>query len=47
MTQPGSDDEEMKAYKTSLKKYAPSANPDDHSVLVAYMNANALTTILL
>jgi len=39
-------DEEMKAYHDFLKKYAPSANPDDYSVLVAYMNVNALTTVL-
>ena len=25
-----------------LAKYAPSANPDDYSVLVAYMNVNAV-----
>ena len=50
LKQPGdpawADDEEMKAYHTFLKKYAPSANPDDYSVLVAYMNVNALTTVL-
>ena len=50
LKQPGdpawADDEEMKAYKGFLKKYAPSANPDDYSVLVAYMNVNALTTVL-
>ena len=50
LKQPGdpawADDEEVKAYHTFLKKYAPSANPDDYSVLVAYMNVNALTTVL-
>jgi branched-chain amino acid transport system substrate-binding protein len=50
LKQPGdpawADDEEMKTYKAFLKKYAPSANPDDYSVLVAYMNVNALTTVL-
>lgn len=50
LKQPGdpawADDEEVKAYHGFLKKYAPSANPDDYSVLVAYMNVNALTTVL-
>ncbi len=50
LKQPGdpawADDEEMKTYKAFLKKYAPSANPDDYSVLVAYMNVNALTAVL-
>jgi branched-chain amino acid transport system substrate-binding protein len=50
LKQPGdpawADDDEMKAYKSFLKKYAPSANPDDYSVLVAYMNVNALTALL-
>jgi branched-chain amino acid transport system substrate-binding protein len=50
LKQPGdpawADDEEVKAYHAFLKKYAPSANPDDYSVLVAYMNVNALTTVL-
>jgi branched-chain amino acid transport system substrate-binding protein len=50
LKQPGdpawADDDEMKAYKSFLKKYAPSANPDDYSVLVAYMNVNALTAVL-
>ena len=50
LKQPGdpawADDEEMKAYKGFLKNYAPSANPDDYSVLVAYMNVNALTAVL-
>ncbi len=40
------DDDEVKAYKAFLSKYAPSTNPDDYSVLVAYMNVNALTTVL-
>jgi branched-chain amino acid transport system substrate-binding protein len=47
LKQPGdpawANDEEVKAYKEFLKKYAPSANPDDYSVLVAYMNANGVT----
>jgi branched-chain amino acid transport system substrate-binding protein len=50
LKQPGdpawADDDEMRAYKSFLKKYAPSANPDDYSVLVAYMNVNALTALL-
>jgi branched-chain amino acid transport system substrate-binding protein len=50
LKQPGdpawADDEEVKAYHGFLKKYAPSANPDDYSVLVAYMNVNTLTTVL-
>jgi branched-chain amino acid transport system substrate-binding protein len=50
LKQPGdpawADDDEMKAYKSFLKKYAPSANLDDYSVLVAYMNVNALTAVL-
>jgi ABC-type branched-subunit amino acid transport system substrate-binding protein len=36
-------DDEVKAYKDFLKKYAPSANPDDYSVLVAYMNVHGVT----
>jgi branched-chain amino acid transport system substrate-binding protein len=40
------DDDEVKAYKAFLAKYAPSTNSDDYSVLVAYMNVNALTTVL-
>ena len=39
-------DDEVKAYKNFLKKYAPSVNPDDYSVLVAYMNVNALGAVL-
>ena len=50
LKQPGdpawADDDEVKGYKTFLKKYAPSVNPDDYSVLVAYMNVNALGTVL-
>jgi branched-chain amino acid transport system substrate-binding protein len=50
LKQPGdpawANDEEVKAYHGFLKRYAPSANPDDYSVLVAYMNVNALTTVL-
>jgi len=50
LKQPGdpawADDEEMKAYKEFLKRYASSANPDDYSVLVAYMNVNAVTLVL-
>src|SRR6266576_2607420 len=50
LKQPGdpawADDEEMKTYKAFLKKYAPSANPDDYSVLVAYMNVNAVALVL-
>ena len=50
LKQPGdpawADDEEMKAYKAFLKKYAASANPDDYSVLVAYMNVNAVVLVL-
>jgi branched-chain amino acid transport system substrate-binding protein len=50
LKQPGdpawANDEEVKAYKEFLKKYAPSANPDDYSVLVAYMNANGVTLAL-
>ena len=50
LKQPGdpawADDDEVKAYKAFLAKYAPTANPDDYSVLVAYMNVNALTTVL-
>jgi branched-chain amino acid transport system substrate-binding protein len=50
LKQPGdpawANDAEVKAYKDFLAKYASSANPDDYSVLVAYMNVNALTTVL-
>jgi len=50
LKQPGdpawADDAEMNAYKAFLKKYAPSANPDDYSVLVAYMNVHAIARAL-
>ncbi|WP_315828354.1 MULTISPECIES: ABC transporter substrate-binding protein [unclassified Bradyrhizobium] len=50
LKQPGdpawTDDDDVKAYKNFLKKYAPSVNPDDYSVLVAYMNVNALEAVL-
>jgi branched-chain amino acid transport system substrate-binding protein len=50
LKQPGdpawANDDEVKAYKEFLKKYAPSANPDDYSVLVAYMNVHAITLAL-
>jgi branched-chain amino acid transport system substrate-binding protein len=50
LKQPGdpawADDPEIKAYKAFLAKYAPSANPDDYSVLVAYMNVNAIALVL-
>lgn len=40
------DDSEVKDYKQFLKTYAPTANPDDYSVLVAYMNVHAVTLAL-
>ena len=50
LKQPGdpawANDDEVKAYKEFLKKYAPSANPDDYSVLVAYMNVHAVALVL-
>ncbi|MCC8936111.1 ABC transporter substrate-binding protein [Bradyrhizobium ivorense] len=50
LKQPGdpawADDAEVKAYKEFLKKYASSANPDDYSVLVAYMNVHAIERTL-
>jgi branched-chain amino acid transport system substrate-binding protein len=50
LKQPGdpawANDDEVKAYKDFLKKYAPTANPDDYSVLVAYMNVHAVTLAL-
>ncbi|WP_036049263.1 ABC transporter substrate-binding protein [Bradyrhizobium sp. Tv2a-2] len=50
LKQPGdpawADDSEVKAYKSFLAKYAASTNPDDYSVLVAYMNVNALALVL-
>ena len=50
LKQPGdpawSNDAEVKAYKDFLAKYAPAANPDDYSVLVAYMNVQAAALVL-
>jgi ABC-type branched-subunit amino acid transport system substrate-binding protein len=50
LKQPGdpawADDDEVKAYKEFLNKYAPSVNPDDYSVLVAYMNVHAIELVL-
>jgi ABC-type branched-subunit amino acid transport system substrate-binding protein len=50
LKQPGdpawANDDEVTAYKAFLKKYAPSVNPDDYSVLVAYMNVHAIELIL-
>jgi branched-chain amino acid transport system substrate-binding protein len=50
LKQPGdpawANDDEVKAYKEFLKKYAPAANPDDYSVLVAYMNVHAVELVL-
>ena len=50
LKQPGdpawANDDEVKAYKAFLKKYAPAANPDDYSVLVAYMNVHAIELAL-
>jgi branched-chain amino acid transport system substrate-binding protein len=50
LKQPGdpawANDEEVKAYKDFLKAYAPTANPDDYSVMVAYMNVNTVTLAL-
>jgi branched-chain amino acid transport system substrate-binding protein len=50
LKQPGdpawADDDEVKSYKDFLAKYAPSTNPDDYSVLVAYMNVHAVTLAL-
>jgi branched-chain amino acid transport system substrate-binding protein len=50
LKQPGDpaweNDDEVKAYKELLKKYAPSVNPDDYSVLVAYMNVHAVELVL-
>jgi branched-chain amino acid transport system substrate-binding protein len=48
--QPGdpawANDEEVATYKEFLKKYAPSTNPDDYSVLVAYVNVHGVTLAL-
>ncbi len=50
LKQPGdpawANDEEMKTYKSFLASHASSVNPDDYSVLVAYMNVNALNLLL-
>lgn len=50
LKQPGdpawANDDEVKTYKSFLKKYAPSVNPDDYSVLVAYMNVHAVELVL-
>jgi branched-chain amino acid transport system substrate-binding protein len=50
LKQPGdpawANDDEVKVYKEFLKKYAPSTNPDDYSVLVAYMNVHAIELAL-
>ena len=50
LKQPGdtawANDEEVREYKAFLKKYAPSVNPDDYSVLVAYMNVHAVELVL-
>jgi len=50
LKQPGdpawANDNEVTAYKEFLKKYAPSTNPDDYSVLVAYMNVHGVTLAL-
>jgi branched-chain amino acid transport system substrate-binding protein len=50
LKQPGdpawANDEEVRVYKDFLKTYAPAANPDDYSVMVAYMNVNAVTLAL-
>ena len=50
LKQPGdpawANDDEVKAYKAFLAKYAPSVNPDDYSVLVAYMNVHAIELAL-
>lgn len=50
LKQPGdtawANDQEVKQYKDFLKKYAPSVNPDDYSVLVAYMNVHAIELVV-
>jgi branched-chain amino acid transport system substrate-binding protein len=50
LKQPGdpawANDDEVKAYRNFLAKYATAANPDDYSVLVAYMNVNAIALAL-
>ncbi len=40
------NDDEVKAYREFLAKYASGANPDDYSVLVAYMNVHAIELAL-
>jgi ABC-type branched-subunit amino acid transport system substrate-binding protein len=40
------NDDEVKAYREFLAKYASGANPDDYSVLVAYMNVHAIVLAL-
>ncbi len=50
LKQPGdpawANDAEVKAYKEFLAKYAASVHADDYSVLVAYVNVNALGLVL-
>lgn len=50
LKQPGdpawANDPEVKAYVDFLGKYAPSVHADDYSVLVAYVNVNALGMVL-
>jgi branched-chain amino acid transport system substrate-binding protein len=50
LKQPGdpawAKDDEVRAYKEFLKTYASSVNPDDYSVLVAYMNVHAVELVL-
>lgn len=50
LKQPGdpawASDDEVNAYKDFLKTYAAAANPDDYSVLVAYMNVHAIALAL-
>ena len=50
LKQPGdpawANDDEVKAYTDFLARYAPSVHADDYSVLVAYVNVNALKLVL-
>jgi branched-chain amino acid transport system substrate-binding protein len=50
LKQPGdpawANDDEVRTYREFLKKYAPSVNPHDYSVLVAYMNVHAVELVL-
>lgn len=50
LKQPGdpawANDQEVKEYRNFLRKYAPSVNADDYSVLVAYMNVHAIELVL-